>query len=142
MCDENHYPIGIDDLYPGTTYHYRKDVYSKFHLHIILTSPEDIEGVTTVVVVNLTTQRNTQRGSDLAVILDTGDHPFIQRPSVVSYRDAAFFGAEKIVRYINEEKCLADDLEDSVLKRVQQGLLDSLFTPLEVLDYCQYKFES
>lgn len=140
MCDQTHYPIEINDLYPGTTFHFRKDSHSSPHLCVILTNPENINDVLTVVFVNVTTQRSTSRGSDSTVILNTGDHHFIKHPSVVSYKDAQFYSAQKILRYINEEKCLDDDLEENILKKIQQGLLESRNTPYEIVQYCQYKF--
>lgn len=114
MSDENNYPVSIDDLYPGTTFHYRKDSYSPAHLHIILTDPDTVNGTLVVVTVNLTTRRNTLRGTDTTVVLDSGDHSFIERTSVISYRDAEFFQAQKLLRYINEERCLDDDLDEEI----------------------------
>ncbi|GFE72320.1 hypothetical protein [Chroococcus sp. FPU101] len=141
MCDNNSYSVKISDLYPGTTFLYRKNSYSISHLYIILTDCEDVNGVLCVVSVNITTQTRIGRGSDTTVILNVGDHPFIKKPSVVNYNDAEFSSVEKLIRYINEEQSLNDDdLEKEVLRKIQQGLLDSDRTPIEILEYCQNKF--
>lgn len=141
MDNENSYPIEISDLYPGTTFYYQENTYSNSHLYVILTEPENVRGTICVVSVNFTTRRSAGRGSDMTVVLNVGDHPFIKRPSVVVYNDAMFFSAEKLIRYINEEQSLADDVEEKVLKRIQQGLLDSDFTPIEIWEYCKDKFQ-
>lgn len=138
MATDNLYPVERDDLYPGTTFYYRKPESAVAHLHIILTDPEEIRGKVLVVMVNLTTQR---RGADNTVVLDVGDHPSIKHPSVVAYVYAELFPIDKLLRYLNEERSLIDyDLEPDVLRKVQQGLLESDFTPLEVLAYCREKF--
>ncbi|ANV90790.1 hypothetical protein [Picosynechococcus sp. PCC 8807] len=131
------YPVTLEDLYPGTTFHYGKNAYNK-HLHIILTDPEDVKGEILVVMVNLTTMR---QGADTTVILDKSDHPFIKHPSVVAYIHAELFNTKTLLNYLNAERSLIDFvLEDEALRRVQQGLLESEFTPIEVLEYCQNKF--
>lgn len=132
------YPVELADLFPGTTFHYGKNAYNK-HLHIILTDPKDIEGEVLVVIVNLTTKR---QGADTTVVLDKGDHPFIKHPSVVAYIHAELFSTRTLLNYLNAERSLIDFvLEDDALKRVQQGLLDSEFTPIDVFEYCQDKFK-
>jgi hypothetical protein len=141
MCSDSNYPINIKDLYPGRTFHYRKDSYSSWHLHIILTEPDSIEGTVCIVVVNITTLRNDRRGLDTTVILDIGDHSFIDRPSVIAYRKAEFFHAQKLVSFINDENSLDDDLDDEILKRIRKGLLDSDFTPMDIWEYCKDEFD-
>jgi uncharacterized membrane protein len=138
MCS---YPIDINGLYPGTTYHYRKNSYLPTHLHIILAEPNDIEGTICIVSVNITTQTNTPLGLDTTVVLNVGDHPFIKRPSVVAYSLAVFSPVKDLIRYINDEKSLDDDLDDEILQRIQKGLLASDFTPIEILEYCKDKFD-
>lgn len=132
------YPVELDDLYPGTTFHYGKNAYNN-HLYIILTEPEDVHGELLVVMVNITTKR---QGADTTVVLDKGDHPFIKRPSVVAYIHAELFKTAILLRYLNTEKSLVDYvLEDDVLHKIQQGLLDSEFTPIDVLEYCRDEFK-
>lgn len=136
------YPVGIDDLYPGTAFYWKRTNFDRPHLYIILTEPDIVESKLVVVSVNLTGKTERGLGSDTTVILDIGDHPFITKPSVIVYKKASFFNVEKLIQYINDERCLEEeDLKDDLLKKIQQGLLDSDQTLIEIYKYCQQKFE-
>jgi hypothetical protein len=53
------------------------------HLWVLITGPDP--ATHEAIMVNITTQRPH---SDTSTMLNSGDHPFIQRPSVVFYSDA------------------------------------------------------
>jgi hypothetical protein len=99
----------------------------KEHLWVLVTAP-DSNG--TVIMVNLTTQRPH---SDTTVILQPGEHPFIDRPTVVFYADARFVEAALL------ESCVSkgigrnhSQIEKAVLQKIQNGLLISPLTPQKI----------
>lgn len=135
------YPVTINDIRPGITFHYKEDSSDKFHLYIVVTEPDDINGNVCIVSVNITTKRNRGLGADKTVVLEVGDHPFINRSSVIVYRMAAFFSVETLISHINQRRTLGQELDAELLKRIQKGLLDSEFTPEEIREYCENIFD-
>lgn len=101
----------------------------KEHLWVLITTP-DLNGI--AIMVNLTTQRPH---SDKTVILQPGDHPFIDRPTVVFYADARFVEVALL------ESCISKGLGRNhsqmaavVLQKIQNGLFASKLTPQKIKD--------
>jgi hypothetical protein len=84
-----------------------------------------------VVLVSITTLR---RGKDQTVVLQPGDHPFVQHPSCVFYQDAMIVQAARLEEWIAGE--IATPLAPcsaKLLKLVCDGFGASEFTPKKVL---------
>jgi hypothetical protein len=97
------------------------------HLWIIITPPNDQNEV---VIVNLT---STQCDSTCRVAV--GDHPFVKKPSVIRYQDA------RLRSLVRLETALKRGLiqphhpaAGGLLKKIQQGALESEFTPNKVAE--------
>jgi hypothetical protein len=99
----------------------------KKHLHIVLTPPDD-DGE--IIVVSVSTQRP---GSDTTVVLKPGDHPFIDHDSVVMYRTAAPTPVRVLSQRLDSRLYdLHEPMSAEILARIQNGVLDSKFTPLGI----------
>jgi hypothetical protein len=96
----------------------------KLHLRIIATPPEP-DGC--VIVVSVTTRRRT---SETLVKLQPGDHPFIRQESTVAYRYAEITWLQNINAAIASGAAKArEPISAELLRRIQDGLLESDFTP-------------
>lgn len=109
----------------GNTFMLRKPGSDTEHLWALVTDPDPASGE--AIMVNLTTLRPH---SDMTTILQPGDHPFVDRPTVVFYADA------RLVKAAQVDACLASGmgrahapLSAGVLRRIQAGLSVSPFTP-------------
>ena len=101
------------------------------HLWVLLTDRD--AATDEVPVVNLTTQRPH---SDTTVILNSGDHPFVQHATVVNFSDTRLTKASLMTAYAHTGAYLRQSaLSDTVLKRIQAGLLASPFTANKFKDY-------
>ena len=103
------------------------------HLWILVTEPTVDSKC---VIVNVTTlQANSP---DRTVILDTGDHSFIKHRSVVRYSDAKFANAKQLFRDICGKSASGRPAcSDSMLKRIQTGLLASPYTANYIRAFCE-----
>lgn len=127
-------PLAIQ---PGTTLLLPKPGQPIPHLWVVLTKPDGAP--LQIIIVNLTTKRET---SDLTVVLDRGDHPFIKHPTVVNYSDARFVEVSLLEQAVNRRYFRQHSpFTPAVLKKIQQGLLKSPFTPLKIKHYCKSKFQ-
>lgn len=102
------------------------------HLWILLTSP-DPDGC--AVVVNLTSLRP---GADQSVKLSSNDHPYIHKPSVISFADARIANVVLLEKKIAEvgghrERACSPQL----LERIRSGALSSPNTPRKIKHYLQ-----
>ncbi len=80
-----------------------------------------------VLVVSLTTKRTD---SDTTVILQSGDHDFIKHDTVVNYTDSRIFNKNDLIDRIDKRDFKPDKpFTADKLKIIQQGLLDSAYTP-------------
>ena|ERR1035437_2553384 len=100
-----------------------------FHLWVVITPANEGEVVTVCVVTAL-------KRSERIVVLNKGDHPFIQHESVVAY----YFSKIRTVSDLEDllDKGFAKKRESisvQLLKRLQAGLLESDFTPNYVRAY-------
>ena len=112
----------------GDTVMLPKPGHEKEHLWALVTAPDPESG--DAVMVNLTTQRPH---SDTTTIIQPGEHPFVDRPTVVFYADA------RIVDVKNLEAALRQGLvrqhaplSPELLQRIQKKLFASNFTPEKI----------
>lgn len=93
------------------------------HLWIVITPPNEGE----VVIVSVTTKR---KKSEILVVLNKGDHPFIEHESVIAYRYSKVVTTESVEAAIrNGTARQREAASPNLLKRAQEGLLESDFTP-------------
>jgi len=93
------------------------------HLWIVITPPSEGE----VVIVSVTSSR---KKSETLVTLNKGDHPFIEHDSVIAYRYSRIVTTESIETAIrNGTARRREAVSAKLLKRAQEGLLESDFTP-------------
>ena len=100
-----------------------------FHLWVVITPPSEGEVVTVCVV-------TAHRRSERLVVLNRGDHPFIQHESVIAYLHSkirAVFDIEELLEKGFAKK--RDPVTPQLLKRIQAGLVDSDFTPNGIRAY-------
>lgn len=100
-----------------------------FHLWIIITPPNEGEVVTVCVV-------TAHKRSERLVVLNKGDHPFIDHESVVAYlyskiRAVADIEAALVTGAAKKREPIAEP----ILKRAQSCLIESDFTPNGVRHY-------
>src|SRR5260370_18578464 len=101
------------------------------YLWVILTEPDS--HTRRAVMVNLTTKRPH---SDVTLILRPGDHPFVRHETVVSYADARMVDAGQLEAAISSGLCRKHQAVDAAtLKRIQEGLIKSPFTPNRIKTY-------
>ena len=98
------------------------------HLYVIIDvlseSPEK------VIIVYLTSQKAY---SDNTVVLSPNDHDFIKHPTVISYADARIVHSDSIIKRIAERDFEPrESFSDETVKIIQQGLIDSPFTPRDI----------
>ena len=87
----------------------------------------------------------TSMGDHIAnttVILEIGDHPFIEKQSVVLYAKAANLDIRAIEAVLNNPASRLrwkqfDCCTDELLERVRRGLLVSKHTKRSIKDYCR-----
>jgi len=100
----------------------------KSHLWVLVTAVDPQSGE--VIIVNFTTQRPH---SDKTVIIQQGEHRFVDRPTVVFYSDARFTSLASLEAAVNQGIANQHDpLNPALLKRVQEGLLKSPLTPAKI----------
>lgn len=126
----------IDNVYAGRSIVMPKPGrHQREHLWIVVTDP--IGDPPTVIIVNLTTAR---LGSDRTVVLHTGDHPFIKHETVVNYADAREAPANKIAQLLDFPGYAHSDCEPGVLALIQDGVIESPFTPNNIREICEDLF--
>lgn len=96
----------------------------KLHLRVVITPPAP-DGY--VVTASVTTRR---LHSESLVILQPGDHPFINRESTIAYRYSELSYLRDIQAAIVAGNAKQrESMSPEVLKRIQDGLIESDFTP-------------
>jgi len=84
------------------------------------------------IMVNVTTQRPH---SDTTTVLNRGDHPFIQRPSVVLYADARIVDTRLLDQAVASGTFRPHTpFSSPILGRIQGGLQTSQFTLKKIKD--------
>ena len=100
----------------------------KSHLWALVTAGNPQSGE--VIIVNFTTERPH---SDKTVVIQPGEHRFVDRPTVVFYSDARFTALASLEAAVNQGIANQHDrLNPALLKRVQAGLLASPLTPMKI----------
>src|SRR6516162_2234774 len=114
----------------GDTFFFGDDNDPTGHLQIVITEPTDSGHVITV---SLTTRH---KKSDAMVPLNVGDHPYIKRPSVISFAYAKVRTTREIDGVIaNGDAKAHAPMDEKFLRRCRSALVESEFTPYEVLDF-------
>jgi hypothetical protein len=121
----------------GDTFLAGEDEDEKLHLRIVATPP-NASGE--VAVVSLTTRR---RHSESLVTLHPGDHPFVQHESVIAFGYSEINTVKRIEQAIASGKARKRaPVSAELLRRIQDGLLDSDFTPNGVRQFVREALES
>ena len=121
----------------GDTFLIPKSARDTEHLWIIVT---EIDASTNrAVCVNVTTR---QSYSDTTLVLQVGDHAFIQHESVVNYSDAREMPIDLVEQALqtrtNQFVCeRRDPCTAALLNRIQQGLITSKQTPKDIKARCK-----
>jgi len=112
--------IGDERQWPGE---------AKRHLWVTITQPiPELQGV--AVTVCLTTERSI---SDTTTRLRAGDHPYIDRPTVVSYMDARLVPIKPLELAIAAKLLhLRERFDMALVREFQKGLMASVETPKKV----------
>ena len=98
------------------------------HLWVLITRPHP--QTHEAIMVNVTTQRPH---SDTTTILNAGDHPFVQKPSVIFYADARMVDTRLLDAAVQRGACRGHAaFQTAVLARIQAGIAASPFTPRKI----------
>lgn len=99
------------------------------HLRIIITPPVEGEIVTVAIV-------TAHKRSERLVVLNVGDHEFITHESVIAYKHSAIKVVADIEAAISAGLAKPrEPVSPTLLKKAQDGLRESEFTPNGVLHY-------
>lgn len=102
----------------GDTVMLPKPAHEKEHLWALITAPDPESG--DAIMVNLTSQRPH---SDTTTIIQPGEHPFVDRPTVVFYADARMVNANILEEGIHRGVVRQNaPLSAELLQRIQDGL--------------------
>ncbi len=98
------------------------------HLWVLITNPDPVTHE--AIMVNVTTQRPH---SDTTTILKVGDHPFIQKPSVIFYADARTVDTRLLDAAVQRGAYNSHAaFQATVIHKIQIGMLASPFTPKKI----------
>jgi len=99
------------------------------HLWVLITNPDP--QTHEAIMVNVTTLRPH---SDTTIVLNPGDHPFIQRPSVIFYADARTVDTRLLDAAVQRGAYSGNAAFQAavVVVRIQAGLAASPFTPRKI----------
>lgn len=111
-------------MLPGNTF---LDTTDNPHLWIVVAGP-DANGQ--IIFVSLTSMKGRD---DRTTICGQGDHPFIERATVVAYKYAMAVDVTDLEAGVKKGSFVArEDCSAAFLKRIADGLLVSLSTPIGV----------
>ena len=103
------------------------------HLRVVVTPPYG--DPPRAVIVSLLSRRAS---SDTTVVLGPSDHPSIHEETVVGFENADVVVLERLEQEIENGAAKAQaPFSEHVLKSIQQGIVDSARTPLEVKEACR-----
>jgi hypothetical protein len=93
------------------------------HLWVLITNPDP--ATHEAIMVNVTTQRPH---SDTTTILNAGDHPFVQKPSVIFYADARVVDTRLLDAAVQRGAYAGHAaFQPAVIARIQAGVTASPF---------------
>src|SRR5947207_16009648 len=102
----------------GDTVMLPKPSHEKEHLWALITAPDPETG--DAIMVNLTTQRPH---SDTTTIIQPGEHPFVDRPTVVFYADARIVNVNTLNEALRGGVARQRaPISKELLQRIQNGL--------------------
>jgi hypothetical protein len=102
----------------GTAFWRKDDDSPAFHFRFVISEP-DVDGM--VMVVGISTLRGTGR-EDLSCVLQRGDHPSVDHPSLVRYDRAIEINYMKLIQEKHHgEITLVENLRHEVTRRIQEG---------------------
>lgn len=85
--------------------------------------------------------RTATEFTDDTVVLQPGDHPFVRHATAVHYSTADLFRVEKLLNAMQRGECrLRQDMSETLLEKVRDGLLRSPFTIHRIRDLCEELF--
>jgi len=112
----------------GDTVMLPKPGHAKEHLWALITAPDPESG--DAIMVNLTTQRPH---SDTTTIIQPGEHPFVDRPTVVFYSDARMVNVNRLEEGLRQGVGQQHaTLSAKLIQRIQGDLFVSRFTPNKI----------
>lgn len=116
----------------GSTLYLSEVPGAKPHLWLVVTDPYGNPPEVVAVMV-----RTPKTFTDETVLLEVGDHPFIERRSCVHFSSAQRFRVSAILKRASDGHCeLRSDMTKRMLARVRAGLRSSPFTVNAIRDYC------
>ncbi len=87
--------------------------------------------------------RTATEFTDDTVVLQPGDHPFIRHATAVHYSTADLFQVDKLLDAMQRGEChLRQDMSETLLDEVRDGLLRSPFTIHRIRDLCEELFDA
>ena len=103
------------------------------HVWFIVTNPTAIGDV---IITNFTSHEFPGKAtcSEDCVVVHPGEHPYLTKPSCIFYRDIRWTTVQQIMKGIAGEFRREEPLSPALLRRVQQGALDSDLVPRAVQD--------
>jgi hypothetical protein len=117
---------------PGDTLLFKHFFEPTEHLWVVLLPPTGDPRQT--VIVNLTSRRP---GADTTVVLSSSDHPFVVAETVVNYKDARLALVDDLKQRVEDGVATPHSpFEPQVLRRIQDGVQRSRFTPRGIKRYC------
>lgn len=101
------------------------------HLHIVVF---DADASGTTLIVNLTTQRDHP---DTTVVLNAGDHPFVNHPTIVYFAEAQITKMDHLEQTVKIGIAkLRDPLDSKKLEIVRTGFSVSPYAAKYIQRYC------
>jgi hypothetical protein len=124
-------------IFSGNTLILTRATGSTPHLWVVLCDP--VGDPAEVVIVSLTTFR---AHSDDTVVLQPGDHPFVQHPTCVYYSDARITTVARLEIAIRQRQAIPrEEMDAAIVERIRAGLYRSPFTVLALRERCRAFFE-
>jgi hypothetical protein len=98
------------------------------HLWLLITNADPVTNE--AIMVNVTTRRPH---SDTTTILNVGDHPFIQKPSVIFYADTRIVNSGLLDAAVTRGAFQAHAaFQAPIIRRIQSGVAASPLTPKKI----------
>ncbi|HEX8694578.1 MAG TPA: hypothetical protein VF746_19295 [Longimicrobium sp.] len=120
----------------GSTFILTRATGSVPHLWVVLSDPAG--DPPEVVILSLTTLRPH---SDETVVLNPGDHPFVQHPTCAYFSDARIVTVQSLERALRLRQAIPQpDMDAAIVERMRDGLFQSPFTIHAIRERCRVLF--